>query len=245
MATDYAEKERMFVAELKADTGRDLDAWMQAISDANLPHRNDVIDWLRTEGFTFANASWLERIHANGGRLIYSDDVPPPERQTNSAQQPKADAEIIAFEIARKPQTTAPATAPAIARTSLPATAFAPDMETDALLSAAKGLRPLAILALGEILRILPDTKIAAEGPLIVLSAPRRYLALLPAPKALRFYGDFAGHADERVTHAENALKAPGKPPPPFPAALSLSDARLVDATFAEIVKTAARRAHS
>lgn len=70
MATDYAGKEKEFIASLGPDTGRDLDGWMQAISGADLAHRNDIIDWLRQNGFTFANASWLERIHHNGGRLI-------------------------------------------------------------------------------------------------------------------------------------------------------------------------------
>lgn len=77
MSTDYEDKEREFLAYLKADTGRDLAAWMEAIKEANLAHRNDIIDWLRQQGFIFSWASWLERIYHNGGRPIYLSEVPP------------------------------------------------------------------------------------------------------------------------------------------------------------------------
>lgn len=251
MAIDYAEKERIFVTELKADTGRDLEAWMNAITKANLPHRNDIIDWLRDQGFTFANASWLERIYANGGRLIYatSFDASDPTADNNVEPSPERPAaEIIAFTPPKKTPAALSAV-PVEAPSSAPlARAHGPlplDDQVEMLLAGAKGLRPLAQLVLREILRVLPETRISAEGPLISLSAPRRYLALLPAPKALRLYGDFAGTGGDRVTRAEAAMKVPGKLPPPFPAALSLDDARQIDSTFAEIVKTAVRRAHA
>lgn len=77
MSTDYEDKEREFLEYLKADTGRDLAEWMHAITEANLAHRNEVIDWLRQQGFIFSWASWLERIHHNGGRPIYLDVAPP------------------------------------------------------------------------------------------------------------------------------------------------------------------------
>lgn len=71
MSTDWREKEREFLTSLQADTGRDLAQWMRVIAAQNLPHRNDIIDWLRQQGFLFAKASWLERIHNNGGHPIY------------------------------------------------------------------------------------------------------------------------------------------------------------------------------
>lgn len=73
MSTDWREKEREFLNGLKADTGRDLAEWMCVIAAQNLPHRNHIIDWLRQQGFMFARASWLERVHHNGGRPIYCD----------------------------------------------------------------------------------------------------------------------------------------------------------------------------
>lgn len=71
MSTDWREKEREFLASLEADTGRDLAEWMALIAAQKLPHRNDIIDWLRRQGFMFSRASWLERIHHNGGQPIY------------------------------------------------------------------------------------------------------------------------------------------------------------------------------
>jgi len=84
MSTDFADKEREFLQSLKADTGRDLGEWMDAIAAEGLPHRNDVIDWLRMQGFIFSRASWLERIHANGGRPIYLAQVPESSPGTGS-----------------------------------------------------------------------------------------------------------------------------------------------------------------
>lgn len=80
MSTDWREKEREFLDGLVPDTGRDLAQWMALIAAQGLPHRNDIIDWLRHQGFTFSRASWLERIHHNGGRPIYldPDEVSPP-----------------------------------------------------------------------------------------------------------------------------------------------------------------------
>ena len=71
MARDYAEIEREFIAGLAVETGRDLDGWMQAIATQAFSDKNDVIDWLRQQGLRFADASKLERIHANGGRPVY------------------------------------------------------------------------------------------------------------------------------------------------------------------------------
>lgn len=73
MSTDWVEKEREFLSSLKADTGRDLGEWLALIRAQQLPHRNDIIDWLRQQGFTFSRASWIERIHNNAGRPIYLD----------------------------------------------------------------------------------------------------------------------------------------------------------------------------
>ncbi|MEO1205782.1 MAG: hypothetical protein AAFV45_05565 [Pseudomonadota bacterium] len=76
MTQEYEDKEREFLVNLKADTGRDLTEWMQAITDAGIDDRNDRIDWFRQQGFIFAWASWMERIHHNGGRPIYLASVP-------------------------------------------------------------------------------------------------------------------------------------------------------------------------
>ena len=85
MSTDYAERERDFIASLNEDTGRDLDGWMAAISESGFSERNAIIDWLRLQGFQFAWASWLERIHHNGGRLIYADAIDQLQSSTRPA----------------------------------------------------------------------------------------------------------------------------------------------------------------
>ncbi len=73
MATDFGEKERAFIDGLKENTGRDLAEWMQEIAASGQVQRNDIIDWLRHKGLMFSRASWLERIHHNGGKPIYAD----------------------------------------------------------------------------------------------------------------------------------------------------------------------------
>lgn len=252
MATDYAGKEKEFVASLAADTGRDLDAWMQAITAARLDHRNDIIDWLRQNGFTFANASWLERIHHNGGRLIYGDDEPkaapvvkgaPPVVPNVLVAAPRV---VVPFPAVREREAvTAPpklaVVAPAAVAT--PALVFEPAV-TELLLNA-KGLRPLALVALQEIVKAIPGAQLEADGPLIVIAAPKPFLAMLAGAKALRFYGDFDRAAGERVERAEAVMKTPDKRPPPFPAVVALADARLVDDAFTALVHQAHTRAHA
>src|SRR5436190_23372792 len=71
MARDEKEEEREFLADLEARTGRDLAAWMEAITAERFADKNETIDWLRAQGIPFARASWLERIHSNGGPPIY------------------------------------------------------------------------------------------------------------------------------------------------------------------------------
>src|SRR5262249_58156504 len=85
MARDQEEEEREFLADLEARTGRDLARWMAAIAARNFSDKNEVIDWLRGQGIPFARASWLERIHSNGGRPIY---LSAPERSGESKPQP-------------------------------------------------------------------------------------------------------------------------------------------------------------
>jgi predicted transport protein len=69
-------EEREFLAGLKARTGRDLAEWMAAIAAQGFQDKNEIIDWLRIEGLPFARASWLERIHRNGGKPIHAGSLP-------------------------------------------------------------------------------------------------------------------------------------------------------------------------
>ena len=97
MANDEREEEREFLDGLKARTGRDLAEWMAAITAQGFTDKNETIDWLRGQGLSFARASWLERIHRNGGKPIYAQRrhrrpsrqrEPSVPRQRRSAAEP-------------------------------------------------------------------------------------------------------------------------------------------------------------
>jgi hypothetical protein len=165
MITGISEKERAFVDELRADTGRDLPAWMAAIEASGLAHRNDIIDWLRQEGFTFSKASWLERIHHNGGRLIYGE---PTEKQAPS--------------VAKRKAPDPPAVRPLQSRNAEPR----PDADIDVLLAAAKAYRPLAQVLLRDILAAVPGADASAQGGMIVIGHSKPFAAIHASSKDVR-----------------------------------------------------------
>ncbi|MFT3730292.1 MAG: hypothetical protein QM780_02550 [Hyphomicrobium sp.] len=225
MNSAYAEKEREFVAGLAEDTGRDLAQWMTAIADSGHTERNDIIDWLRHQGFQFAWASWLERIHHNGGRLIYADDTRSDPRAPNRPRRP-ADIDeepparmrpLIKASQSAKPQTSG-------------------DIQT--LLTEAKGLRPLAEHILREVGRAVPATEFAATGALVTMSAPKPFAALHPGPKKLRLFANFGLAGSKRSLPAE----AVNKNAPPFAEMLVLDDVRSIDEDFRRLIRAAAAR---
>lgn len=198
MSTDYGEKERQFLETLKADTGRALDEWMAAISAEGLAHRNDIIDWLRRQGFMFSKASWLERIFNNGGRPIYDGSgssrarsrprnpgsprprlVPTPERQ--SQPQPAPPPAPIASPPA--PVVPTPAPQPPLSRpvqNSDPAA-------LEALLAKAKAFRPLAIYVVAEIRKAVPGVAvIPLDGAVAFRAATTDFALLTISSKELR-----------------------------------------------------------
>lgn len=224
MSTDYAEKERDFIAGLAEDTGRDLAAWMAAIAESGKTERNDIIDWLRHQGFQFSWASWLERIHHNGGRLIYAD---APDQTRTSSRQPSI------RETNDEP--------PSRQRTSFdwpvsPPTKPPTNENIQNLLSDAKGLRPLAEHVLREIGRAVPSTEFGVNGPLVTMSAPNPFAALHPGPKKLRLYANFGPAGTSRSKPAE----AVNKGAPPFSEMLVLDDARSIDEDFRRLIRAAA-----
>lgn len=223
MSTDYAEMEREFIAGLADDTGRDLAAWMMAIAESGHTGRNDIIDWLRHQGFQFSWASWLERIHHNGGRLIYADgELGQPRTPIRRASVRDAD------DVPPTRERPTPRPSPTMAATS--------DIQN--LLSEAKGLRPLAEHILREIGRAVPATEFAVTGPVVTMSAPKPFAALHPAPKKLRLYADFGPSGANRSKPAE----AINKGSPPFAEMLVLDDARSIDEDFRRLIRAAAAR---
>ena len=171
MSIDFSQKERAFVAGLAADTGRDLDSWLRAIGDAGLSHRNEIIDWLRQKGFTFARASWIERIHHNGGKLIYADGVRTPAE----AHKRKTVAEPIP--VAQKT---------AVQPSSIRAVSANSDDEIDALIAAGKAYRPLAQALMRDVLGAFPGADVRGMSGHIVMSHVRPFAALIVGPKDVR-----------------------------------------------------------
>lgn len=248
MGVDYAEKEREFLDGLAEDTGRDLAGWMAAISETKLEDRNAIIDWLRQQGFLFAKASWLERIHHNGGRPIYFDPAQPgkaaaPQFQPPPLQVPTAtDRDQSRPAIERRPATAPPVTitAPRPAGPSLagagaarsappraPAKEASPSL--DALLADAKGYRPLAQLLLREIEAAVPDTKFeAADGYVAIMRDGRCAGVLTLSAKELRLA--LVGGAQALAAPFERArfTKSHDNVPASMTHMIILSDARQI-----------------
>lgn len=181
MSSDYADKEREFIDTLEADTGRDLAGWMAAIAGAGLGHRNDIIDWLRRQRFTFDRASWLERIHHNGGRPIYAEKPDPRSK-------PEVKAEAPAFD--QPPPAEVPRPAPKVLPrpSAVPATAAAAAAQSDleTLLARGKAFRPLAQHLLKSIDTAHPGTSVTARGNLIALAATAEFAVIALSGKDLK-----------------------------------------------------------
>lgn len=75
-------EERNLLQGIPGLTGRDIAGWMALIDAQSFIDKNDTIDFLRGFGFPFAWASWLERVHANGGRPLFGPEpTPEPARR--------------------------------------------------------------------------------------------------------------------------------------------------------------------
>jgi len=255
MSTDWVEKEREFLSSLQADTGRDLAAWMAMIRAQDLPHRNDIIDWLRQQGFTFSRASWLERIHNNGGRPIYLDPAEILRFGATPLHAPAPPPVAPEPVPAPLPPPAAPAAAPPVpaqappdgsraSRVAVPPRG-ADDGDLDALLAKAKAYRPLAQYILREIQVVLPDVAMRAEASYVSLANPREFAVLAISPKELRLGLDL-GDAPAR-----GGLE-PGRFPPVMARAAArmshmvvLNDARQVDDALLALVCAASRRCNA
>ena len=229
MATDYGEKERAFIDGLKENSGRDLDEWMAAITEQNLPHRNDIIDWLRQQGFMFSKASWLERIHHNGGRPIYADNAAAPPAAPRQRQDP---SEIVKPPSAPKPEPVPVASASVEAR---------PDNDLDALLAKAKAYRPLAHFLIEQIKTVRPATRFEPRGTFIAIGDTENFAALGIGAKQLRLHLELGDHPPDEIVKKGVPGGGLGKAD-----ALShmvvLTDARQVDAYLLDLIKRAAKK---
>lgn len=171
MAQDEAEEERAFLADLVPRTGRDLAAWMRAISEQGFNDKNEAIDWLRGQGFPFARASWLERIHSNGGRPIYLDAPPLPGAPPAAEAKPAAPA-------------SPPRPKPAPAKAPPEAAADAPSLET--LIAAAKGYRPLYQMLEAMIRQAVPQVTLVPHAGFISFWVGREFAIVQPTGSEIR-----------------------------------------------------------
>jgi len=241
MATDFGEKERQFIDGLKENTGRDLGEWMQAISAASLPHRNDIIDWLRHQGLMFAKASWLERIHHNGGKPIYAD-VPreaaprrPPRRRSGASTPAPAIQSPPDNYDAEHMRPPAPAVASPAATDN---SALAPAGDLDALLAKAKAYRPLAQLILNKIKSIRPASQFAASDSAITIGDPGAFAVLAITAKELRLHLALGDHPFDDVVRKGQAGAGLGKGEA-LSHMLVLTDARQIDARLMQFIASA------
>ncbi len=229
MATDYGEKERAFIDGLKENSGRELDEWMAAITEQNLPHRNDIIDWLRQQGFMFSKASWLERIHHNGGRPIYADTAAAPP----AAPRQRQDAsEIVKPPSAPKPEPVPVASASVKAR---------PDNDLDALLAKAKAYRPLAHFLIEQIKTVRPAARFEPRGPFIAIGDTENFAALGIGAKQLRLHLELGDHPPDEIVKKGVPGGGLGKADT-LSHMVVLTDARQIDAYLLDLIKRAAKK---
>lgn len=209
MARDEKEEEREFLADLEARTGRDLAAWMEAITAERFADKNETIDWLREQGIPFARASWLERIHSNGGKPIYLHQPPKPGPEVRPPMplkpQPAASRAPTAREVA----------------------------DLDKLLAAGKGYRPLYQLLEAEIRSAVPALVITPKATYISLGAPREFAAVSLHATELRLGLDLGDRAFDAQLQ-KTKLKGAG---PAISHMLVLTDARQVNAELLNLIK--------
>jgi hypothetical protein len=212
MATDEREEERGFLDGLEARTGRDLAEWMAAIAAQGFADKNETIDWLRSQGFPFARASWLERIHSNGGRPIYAHAPATPDAAVGH-QRPAADPPAARAAPAEQPEAAA----------------------LEKLVAAAKGYRPLYHLLEAEIRQALPAAAFTARSGCISIGAPREFAAIAPHATGLRLGLDLGDRPfDDGLQKAK--IRGAG---PALTHMAVLTDARQVGQDLLNLIKTA------
>jgi hypothetical protein len=222
MAKDEREEEREFLEGLKARTGRELGEWMGAITAQGFADKNETIDWLREEGLPFARASWLERIHRNGGRPIYADNAPrdaEPRRPTHEAAAPRVQSK--------------PAKPP-------PPVSEGEGASLEKLLAAGKGYRPLYHLLEAEVRKVVPDLLVTAKPGFVSFGAPAEFAAVTLHATEVRLGLDLGDRSfDGQYQKAK--LKGPGAN---ITHMVVLTDARQVNAELLSTVQIANGRAN-
>jgi hypothetical protein len=233
MPTDYGEKERAFIDGLKENTGRDLAEWMQAIATSGQSERNDIIDWLRHKGLMFSKASWLERIHHNGGKPIYADA--PKESAPRRPPRRRREGVLAGAFATAGPPASAPAPAAAPAGPPLPPP---PASDLDALLAKAKAYRPLAQLVLAKIKSVRSAAQFSPRDAAVVIGDPNVFATLGITAKELRLHLALGEHPFDEVVKKGQAGGGLGKGEA-LSHMLVLTDARQVNQRLMDLIALA------
>jgi hypothetical protein len=181
MMRKHAELEKELIDDLLPRTGKTLAQWMAEIDATGLTGKNEIIDWLRPRGFTFSNASWLERIHNNGGRPIYLDGAAAiePEGQGPPAAVPAPPS--------GRPSPPAPIAKPPAPLPQEPPPVVLPQAGSLAdTLARGKAFRPLAEMVVRQIEAALPGVALGVAGDLVAFGKPREVAVLHVSPRELR-----------------------------------------------------------
>lgn len=222
MVRDEREEEQEFLADLQARTGRSLADWMAAITAQGFADKNETIDWLRREGFPFARASWLERIHSNGGRPIYEHATArKPEAEPPAA--PAKPARKVEVKVVQEPLGSDEAAL------------------YDKLLAAGKGYRPLYLMLEGEMRKAFPGLVILPRTSYLSIGAPKEFAAVTLHAAEIRVGLDLGDRPfDPHVQKAK--LKGPG---PAITHMIILTDARQVDGALLGLLAAANTRVNA
>ena len=232
MSRDYGELEREFIEGLADDTGRDLAGWLSLIDSHKFDHRNDMIDWLRQQGLTFAKASRLERIHHNGGKPLYGERP--------NIRVPVEAATTLAPPAKPEPPPSAPPIAKPVPTPARPIAA-ASGGDLNIFLAKAKGYRPLAELLLRIIREAVPGTALHIRETHVDLAAPSIYGALAVTAKDVRLALDLGDHPfQEHLKRLRLAGTAAS-----LTHTIVLDDARRIDTELRALIAKAASRANS
>ena len=230
MATDYGEKERAFIDGLKENTGRDLAEWMQTIATSGQSERNDIIDWLRHKGLMFSKASWLERIHHNGGKPIYAD----APKEAAPRRPPRRPDGVLATTLPATSPPPSPAAAPAPTPAPPPAAA-PPPSDIDALLAKAKAYRPLAQHVLAKIKALRPGADFVTHESAIAIGDPNVFAALGISARELRLHLALGEHPFDDIVKKGQPGGGLGKGET-LSHMLVLTDARQVDQRLMDLI---------
>ena len=204
---------------------------MQAIAASGQLQRNDIIDWLRHKGLMFSKASWLERIHHNGGKPIYADapkDAPRrvPGAAATACWQQRCRPLHFAADAAARPSAPPPAAAPP------------PLSDVEALLAKAKAYRPLAQHVLAKIKSLRPAANFAARESAIAIGDPNVFAALGISAKELRLHLALGEHPFDDVVKKGQPGGGLGKGEA-LSHMLVLTDARQVDQRLMDLIALA------